>query len=350
VVVGTGVRPRRLSRVRATRTLLLAGLTAPACGDRPGASAAPGADRPELYGAGLFSTGEWDFFLAWTPDQRRALFCRASSDFSSYQIYQTTLGDDGRWSPPTLPRFAGEWSNADPHIAPDGTTLYFISNRSVTGAGTPQTTYDIWSATREPGGDWGDPRRLDAPVSLPGVDEWSPSVAAGGSLYFGSERPGGRGGMDLWVVHRQDGGYGAPENLGDSINGAGNEVEPWIAPDESYLIFSGYGPGDRADSAGHYDLYLSRRVRGVWQRVVPLDHGVDTPASEFNQSVSPDGRWLYFSSTRPLTVPLGARFDSPADDAHIDGIGNGRGDIYRIALRVFGLGPDAASAARPAAD
>ncbi|HMG57301.1 MAG TPA: hypothetical protein VK601_27565, partial [Kofleriaceae bacterium] len=76
-----------------------------------------------------------------------------------------------------------------------------------------------------------------APVNDPEVDEWSPSIAASGNLYFGAGRPGGHGGSDLWVARWVGGAYQPPENLGDAINTAGSEVEPWIAPDESYLIF-----------------------------------------------------------------------------------------------------------------
>lgn len=101
--------------------------------------------------------------------------------------------------------------------------------------------------------------------------------------------------MDLYIARWAKGTYQAPENLGPTINTAANEVEPWIAPDGSYLIFSATG---RSDSTGRYDLYLSRRNGNSWQRPQPLA-STNTPASEFNQSVSPDGRWLYFSSTRP---------------------------------------------------
>jgi len=165
------------------------------------------------------------------------------------------------------------------------------------------------------------------------VDEWSPSVAANGDLYFGSERPGGQGGLDLWVVRRTGTTYGVAENLGTAINTAGNEVEPWIAPDGRYIIFSARG---RSDSTGRYDLYVSRRVEGRWTRAEPL-RGINTRWQEFNQSVSPDGRWLYFSSTRPHQGPLGERLDWPRDAANVDGIGNGKGDIYRVSLRSIGL-------------
>ena len=125
--------------------------------------------------------------------------------------------------------------------------------------------------------------------------------------------------------------YEAPENLGDSINSEGAEIEPWIAPDERYLIFSAAG---RPDSIGGYDLYVSERgANGTWGRARLVGAGVNSAALDFNPSVSPDGRWLYFSSTRPYTGALGPRFDRPEDARNVTGIGNGkRGDIYRVPL------------------
>jgi enamine deaminase RidA (YjgF/YER057c/UK114 family) len=162
----------------------------------------------------------------------------------------------------------------------------------------------------------------------PTVDKWSPAVARSGNLYFGADLPGARGGSDLWVAQLVDGVYQPPENLGDAINTSAHEVEPWIAPDESYLIFSALR---RADGAGGYDLFLSRRLATGWSHAEPL-RAVNSAASEWNHSVSPDGAWLYFTSTRPLAGSLGERFDNPRDDREIAGIGNGKGDMYRIAM------------------
>jgi len=83
---------------------------------------------------------------------------------------------------------------------------------------------------------------------------------------------------------------------------------------------------------------VSRREGGQWTKARPIGAGVNSRWLDFNQSVSPDGRWLYFSSTRPHTGPVGDRFDHPRNDSTVAGIGNGKGDIYRISLDAIGLG------------
>src|SRR5262245_50836154 len=90
---------------------------------------APSTVTPVRFGEGVFTTDAWDFFVAFSPDQRRALFGRADDTFGEFEMLETRLGDDGRWSPPVRASFATAWSNADPHIAPDGRSVYFISNR-----------------------------------------------------------------------------------------------------------------------------------------------------------------------------------------------------------------------------
>ncbi len=136
-----------------------------------------------MYQPGIFSTGAWDFFVALTPDQRTAYICRANGDFSYYTILETSLAN-GRWTEPRAPTFSGRWSDADPHVSPDGSKLFFISNRPLTG-GTPREEHDIWVVERQAGGRWGAPRHLGAPVNRDGATEWSPSVARNGATGYG---------------------------------------------------------------------------------------------------------------------------------------------------------------------
>jgi Tol biopolymer transport system component len=294
---------------------------------------ARGQEGPAIFGPGVFSTPAWDFFVAFTPDQRTAYVCRANGNFRYYTILETHLVG-GRWSEPKTAPFSGRWSDADPHISPDGSKLFFISNRPLSGNQATEE-YDIWMVERTAGGGWGEPRHLGAPVNRDSTTEWSPAVARNGNLYFGSGHEGGKGQDDLYVARWANGAYGEPENLGDSINTKAGEVEPWVAPDESYLIFSGYG---RPDGMGGYDLYISERRNGIWQRARPLGGGVNSPKGDFNQSVSPDGKYLYFSSTRGVfdSVPR-QRLPYREMQRRLTGIGNGLGDIYRISLRDLGI-------------
>ena len=294
---------------------------------------------PELFGEGIFTTAAYDFFVAFTPDQRTAYFCRANGSFSHYTILESTRSA-GRWTEPRVAPFSGRWSDADPHVSPDGAWIYWISNRPLPGdTGVALTRgrdyYDIWFAERTAGGEWGAPRHLGPPVSSPNATQWSPSVAASGNLYFGTIRSGGRGSNDLWVSRLVNGVYQVPENLGDSINTRGSEVEPWIAPDESYLIFSAE---NRADNLGEHDLYISYRRNGVWQRAIRLPQPINSEASDLNPSVSPDGRYLYFTSTRGVFDTIPARpLDYRELWRRLMSPGNGLGDIYRVEMTQLGV-------------
>ena len=165
--------------------------------------------------------------------------------------------------------------------------------------------------------------------------EWSPSVASNGDLYFGSARAGGKGANDLYVSRWTNGAYAEPQNLGDSINTRAGEVEPWIAPDQSYLIFSGQG---RPDGAGGFDLYIAYRVNGEWQLPRHLGNGINSASGDFNQSVSPDGKWLYFSSSRSVfDKPLKRALTYTEMQRRLMSVGNGLGDIYRVPMTKLGV-------------
>jgi hypothetical protein len=104
-------------------------------------------------------------------------------------------------------------------------------------------------------------------VNRDGATDWSPSVAANGNLYFGTVRPEGRGGNDLYVARWTEGHYAEPENLEDSLNTRAEEYEPWTSPDERYLIFSAVGRP--AGEGGFRSLRERAAGRGVAARSSP---------------------------------------------------------------------------------
>jgi len=279
--------------------------------------------RPALFGEGVFTTGSYDFFVALSPDQKTAYFCRATADFASWTIVESHKNGN-RWSAPVMAPFSGRWSDADPHFSPDGSKLYFISNRPDSGD-VAKESCDLWVVEANKA-----PKRFAREVTTDAT-EWSPSVARNGNLYFGTTREGGKGRDDLWMSRLVNGHYEAPVNLGDSINTKTGEIEPWIAPDERYLVFSA---GGRADGKGGLDLYISYRKGDGWTAAKPLGHGINSDGFDFNPSVSPDGKTFFFTSTRQRPASTKARTYAELE-SELNGPGNGLGDIYSIPIEAL---------------
>ena len=149
---------------------------------------------------------------------------------------------------------------------------------------------NIWYVDRE-GGGWSEARPVDAVVN--DFDHhWLFSVSDGGTLYFSSIREGGYGERDLFRSRRVDGAQQPPENLGPVINTEGTDHTPFIAPDESYLLFSSSG---HDENPGDFRFFISYRTEdGGWSPPQPLDHVTQQVEQPLCPLVTPDGRFLFF--------------------------------------------------------
>src|SRR6202007_595893 len=117
-------------------------------------------------------------------------------------------------------------------------------NRPVEGRKRGGT--DIWVVKRR-GNGWGEPINLGSPVNTDGY-ELACSSANDGTLYFSST--GTTGNMDIYYSKLADGKYQAPERLDTTINTAYQENDPFIAPDQSYILYSSLGRPDALSEAG----------------------------------------------------------------------------------------------------
>lgn len=314
---------------------LLLGLCAPgesaAQARHPYASDQP-MSEPIVFGRGVISTGDFDSHPDFTPDGKTLYFVRSAPNFNFWTILVSHFAN-GKWSTPEVAPFSGQYSDADPFITPDGSQLYFISRRP--GPGKPGQDTDIWVVGRTPSG-WSEPRNVGAPINSEG-DEWYPTVTRDGTLYFGSDRPGGKGATDLYRSRRVDGKYATPENLGDVINTQFNEFEPFITADESVLLFMA---GGRPDGLGGLDLFVSYNRNGAWTKPVNLGDKINSPRLEYSPKISPDGRYFFWTSTRNFTdKPLDKRLTYSELMDRLGGPGNSLGDIYQIDLSALGLVP-----------
>lgn len=217
---------------------------------------------------------------AFDPRGGALYFVRSSARFTGWRL-QVSHCRGGRWSQPEAPAFAGDGLEADPFVTAGGGALYFISSRSE--AGVRQSELDIWRVTRGRGGGWGAPERLPEPVNSAG-NEWFPRRARDGWLYFGSDRPGGLGGTDIWRA-RQRGGRWAVENLGPGVNGAGDEYEADISPGGRRMLLMADG-----------DLWTAQRVRGGgWGVRTRLGPEINGARLEVGPLSAPDGRSFLFA-------------------------------------------------------
>jgi Tol biopolymer transport system component len=194
--------------------------------------------------------------------------------------------EGGRWGPPAVVSFSGTGEDKEPYLAPDGLRLFFASRRAYEGkaAARGEAAYDLF-AVDWVGGTWGEPWPVPV-VNSPGYDNY-PAVASNGTLYFSSHRASGRN--ELFRSRFTGGEWQAPEAVA-ALN-AGQAADPFIAPDERYLVFSSTRPG----GLGQGDLYVSQQSGGRWTTPQSLGPLVNTADYEFTPWVTADGRWFYFS-------------------------------------------------------
>lgn len=240
---------------------------------------------------GVISRGH-NFGFTLTPNGQHAYFVQATPKRDTLILLEA-VRRRGRWQPPRpapLGRTVAR-RNIDPFVTPDGKLLIFNSARFPRDS--TRTDFNVWAAPLSRRGAVAGPPALlgGEAVNAPGSDFYA-TRAANGNLYFASDRPGGAGKIDVWLARFHRGAYEAPVNLGAPINTADADSNPYIAPDESYLLFFANRPGGFGDS----DLYLSRRQPGGgWSEPRNLGPEVNTADGEFCPFVDQRTQTLYFA-------------------------------------------------------
>jgi Tol biopolymer transport system component len=282
--------------------------------------------EPVIFGEGVISTRDYESSITFTPDGGAAYFVKSSPDLTRRVIVVSHLRK-GKWTTPEIASFSGQYSDTDPCFSPDGSKIFFASRRPVEGA-TPRPDFDLWFVDKTSTG-WSEPRHFDAPVNT-ASNEMSPSATADGTLYFSSNRQGGKGAADIYRAKLTAGRY-AVENLGDPVNTAAPELQVFASPDEKLLILAALG---RPDGYGNVDLYLSRQVDGAWSKPVNLGAKINSRAVETGPRISADGKYFFWTSTRGYGFEdqQTHRLTYRELSNKLRGAANGLGDIYQIDL------------------
>ena len=163
------------------------------------------------------------------------------------------------------------------YITPDGKYLYMTINTTANEKPKPKTrSSDLFEARLNNRGGWNSPKPIGKPLNTILFDA-APSLTADGStMYYISERKGGKGMADIWTSVKIGKNWGKPTNLGANINTKGQETTVYVTPDEKYLFFSSTGHV----GMGGYDVFVSENKNGEWSKPINLGYPINTVSDE----------------------------------------------------------------------
>ncbi len=283
---------------------------------------------PKVFEPQIVSTGLDELNSVFSPDGREFYFC--VRNFSgAVSIFQMTMEGEN-WSQPKLLPFASRYGDIDVTMSPDGNKILFSSRRPIPGSDKPNEDYDFWMVKRE-GNTWGEPIYLGKGINSDSHDFY-PMMTKSGTIYFSSQREG-PGTNNIYRSEFVEGKYSKAVKLGEAINTEHREFDPYIAPDESILIFTSNRPG----GFGLGDLYISFKDKtGNWTKARNMGNKINTPGSEYCSMISPDGKYLFFTSAgrdirripdRPFTYEDFKTFHNSSQ--------NGLSDIYWVDAKII---------------
>ncbi len=257
------------------------------------------------------------YFPALTIDQNQIFFTARRGYTGAYDedIYYCTrerVGDSSIWSRPNSvsPRINSPANEGAVSISADGKIMIFTSCQGRNSFGSCDLYF-----TEKIGDEWKAPTNLGRPVNSPAW-EAQPSLSADGrTIYFASNRSGGKGKRDIWVTHRVDEDkWSEPVNLGDSINTSGDEVSPFIHVNGQTLFFS----SNKHVGLGGFDIFSSERQNEDqhWTTPKNLGYPINTMNDQVSLFITADGEKAYYTNDTKIGLVVESKlhyFEIPQD-------------------------------------
>ncbi len=223
-------------------------------------------------------------------------------------IYISQKSGDGKWNAPVSisSNINTPGHEASIGLSVDGQELFIYKDESNMVNEKDGNIY----YSKIDGDVWRTPVKLGPTINTKYNENHASLSADGMELYFTSDRPGGFGGMDIYIAKKlPNGEWGEAQNLGSTINTKEDEIGPFIHPDGVTLFFS----SKSHFCMGGFDIFFSsKNEEGVWDQPTNIGYPINTPSDDVFYVPTPDGRRAYYAS-------------------HKSG-GIGRNDIYLITL------------------
>jgi len=213
-----------------------------------------------------------------------------------YNIYIAEKKDTSDWRKPRPVKSerSAQFNTGPVSLAPDSKTLFFTSEIE-TGVPSRNRKFKNRSGIFE--------AELSGlqlysirpfKYNNPDYNVGQPSVSSDGKfLFFASDMPGGQGGSDIYYCEKINGSWSAPVNLGSKVNSPGTDNYPCIHA-SGRLYFASNRPGGR----GGLDVYSSDFIDGSWDTPVRLPEPINSSSDDFAFISQPDLQKGYFASNR----------------------------------------------------
>lgn len=266
----------------------------------------PPGTKPEIFAPGIISTCREHSAALFTPNGKEVWFGRM---FPQKIYFSKRIG--GQWSEPSIAPFCDDNNYLYPVMSPDGDRIYFTSDRPTEQGGEPLSRGegDIWVVERTPSG-WSNPKHLNQNINFSERNSCG-SLSESGNLYFTAKTNSQS--TDIFCAKSVNGTYAPAINL-KKIDSSSPDHCPFVAPDESYLIFSSFRGGQ-----GRSDLFISFRNRdGTWTEPWNMGPTINSPFKDEYPYVTPDGKYLFFNSNRPSSLNQKPIEDGPGNMYWVD--------------------------------
>jgi Tol biopolymer transport system component len=251
----------------------------------------PPGKTPEIFAPSIISHGFHENGIAFCTDGNELFYSTSDNKYTS-KTFIYLKKENNKWSTPEIAPFSGSYYDHSIFFSPDNKKLFFSSMRPFSSNSDSKGDLDIWVIEKD-GHSWGKPVHLDSPINT-AKSEQITSIAANGTIYLRTNYEG-RGKWAIYISRLEKGKYTAAEKLDKTINKGYNEGNPFIFPDESFLLFKSSKPG----GYGNTDLYVSFRQKdNSWGEPINLGEKINSPEYELEPRLSPDGKYLFFTSFR----------------------------------------------------
>jgi Tol biopolymer transport system component len=248
----------------------------------------PPGNTPELFPTRISSDLEIDSIPLFAENGRSLIFKGRRTQDSAVCFMEEK---NGTWSKPRKMFRLSLHEDRHFFLSPDGGRIFFTSRRPLQSGGKETEDPNLWVIEIN-NFKWGPPQPLPPPINTPNPEFYS-TASFSGTLYFSGYSEDSN--CDILYSPLENGKYTEIRNPGLAINTQYVDGDPYVPPDESYLLFLSNRPG----GFGQHDFYISfRKADGSWTEPVHLDKNINSEANDVCPLVSPDGRFFFFSSNR----------------------------------------------------